>query len=809
MTPNGPADARVADSVSHELPGLAALAWMLFMQPILLHERLGKSGIDHANGSGWKLWRTQGPTQRVARQYCTGMLTVLCVAMPLLAFVTAGTCDLTGLPIAIGYPDVARGVGLGIGVGVTLGLVYGVASGVAFGVPFGVTLGLACGVKTVGVASGVIIVFPDDLMPAALAFVMAGSVERGVTYGLRWGIAGDSYVCVAHTVILALAVGVWLGVMTGPPLACQMVHPEDPNPTPPVSFIVEVSIVQGMIFGGGAAVLVLAFGILRVPLAIIETMLSLVLSRVEQRSRYRMLRMTPVLFHDLSYIPYVGLLSHIVMASRYNTNIATVRRVLDACERSPGQRHTGRVALAILQAHELSWLGASRRFQQAADLEGEWLPGNTGGASPLFAYAEVARYLLAAQLARVPRNRSQHIQRASDTLRALRNQRPPEIQAAREFRTTLETWERVVEELRQEARAASADVLPNPFRAGDPLQPDIGGETFRGRKEIVRQIELLIAAGERSASVALLGPRRSGKSSLLKMLPTMLPDTLCVFFDLQDNPLRKPLDLFSALARRAAEQARQQRRTEIPIPNGNSLQAAREWLDRLEQRASRERILLCLDEFETLEDLFDRQPGTRHELLQLMGLLRATIQHRRHVTLLVSGVTPFDELSELWNDYFISTRELRLGPLEDDLALDLLRQPIPASEGFPEDAVAEDVARAIVARTGGQPYLVQLYGFWLIEHLNTTSDKRRRARVSDLEAVDQTVFEQAAPYFRACLRPRGAPFDVESLIEQFAKAEGPDLTPRQRHWLVHRGLLAEDGRLAFPILGRWLMEYGD
>mgnify|MGYP001196759840 CR=1 FL=1 len=72
-----------------------------------------------------------------------------------------------------------------------------------------------------------------------------------------------------------------------------------------------------------------------------------------------------------------------------------------------------------------------------------------------------------------------------------------------------------------------------------------------------------------------------------------------------------------------------------------------------------------------------------------------------------------------------------------------LRQPIPVEEGFPDDAIPLPVAEAIVDRTGGQPYLTPLYGFWLVEELNKT--KRRQAVLEDVETVDQIVFEQAGP----------------------------------------------------------------
>ena len=72
-------------------------------------------------------------------------------------------------------------------------------------------------------------------------------------------------------------------------------------------------------------------------------------------------------------------------------------------------------------------------------------------------------------------------------------------------------------------------------------------------------------------------------------------------------------------------------------------------------------MLFCLDEFERFEEVVGEKSETKQQLVQLMGLLRATIQHRRRVRLLVAGNATFEELGPLWNDTFISARELRLG----------------------------------------------------------------------------------------------------------------------------------------------------
>ncbi len=173
------------------------------------------------------------------------------------------------------------------------------------------------------------------------------------------------------------------------------------------------------------------------------------------------------------------------------------------------------------------------------------------------------------------------------------------------------------------------------------------------------------------------------------------------------------------------------------------LEAAARWLDQLESLDGGGRILLCIDEFERLEDLY---PGDRRELLQLMGLIRATIQHKRRVRWLVAGVAPFDELDQLWTDHFINARELRVEHLDRPTSLGLLTKPSPR---FPDDTIPAAVAEAVFDRTGGQPMLLQLYGSLLVDRLN--QQDRRHAEPADVEPVELDVLQQASGYFRDTL----------------------------------------------------------
>lgn len=124
----------------------------------------------------------------------------------------------------------------------------------------------------------------------------------------------------------------------------------------------------------------------------------------------------------------------------------------------------------------------------------------------------------------MPYHRLGHLQKAEQRLEALNNQRLGERSAlAYALEQTVAVWQEVLGKLRAEAEAAATGMLPNPFRAGDPLNPDEGREVFRGREELIKRIKTLLPDPQQSASIALIGPRRCGKTSLLKMLPVMLP----------------------------------------------------------------------------------------------------------------------------------------------------------------------------------------------------------------------------------------------------------------------------------------------
>jgi hypothetical protein len=751
-----------------KLPNHFALLWLLFMQPITLHHHLKRCGI-YPDASALELWWAE-ENRAIKRAYVKEMFALLLWVTPAVALLLSIIAD------ALGYPLHPVGVAFGVTAGMAAGVTAGMAAGVAFGVTAGMTVGVAFGVA-VGVADGVIAGVARVALGVAfgVALGVALGVAAGVTVGVAVGVAELMKKLVGMIVIMGVMIGVILGFKEG----------------------VVIGIMTGMLVSISFTLSLYLIYTRLIPFYLIELLLQPFFYLAQRSTNRSTLYFVPVLYHDLSYFPHPFLLSHILLNA--DTHPETVARVLNACAIAPGQRKIGQAALAHLQARELTTLAQKHQFKAAVDLQGQWLSGIEGADNKLLAFRDTARYLQAAFDTDNGYHRLQHLETTTKSLQALANQlRGDDSLLARVLTDTLHIWENVTASLCRDTQAR-ATVIPNPFRFDNPLNPENDQPIFRGRENLIQRLAALLAHPEESASIALLGPRRCGKTSLLKMLPAKVPDAVFVFFDIQDNPMDSPLAFFQALAKRAREQAQRDRRLELPLilPDAPPFSALTQWFDSLETigKTSGHRILLCLDEFERLETSF---PGTRNDLLKLMGLFRATIQHRSHVRLLVSGAAPFDELDNLWSDHLINVQELRIGLLDRDNSLNLLRKPIPA---FPDEAIPLTVAKAIFERVNGQPYLLQLYAKLLVDHLN--ENEREQANIQDVEHIENLVLSQARSYFSNVFSKKP---NIQTALKNLALSKPAQLDRRTHRWLKRRYLLNEQEQLSIPVFGRWIRE---
>lgn len=725
------------------------------MQPLSLRRRLEGCGLESTPVIAWLFSRTHE-----ARKVKTGYLrrcSSLMVMIALVDIVAIGAMRHFGVPIA--QEEIAAGAIVGVALGVALRLANGMAGAVSLGVVLGAGMG-AAGAE-IWVAIGGVALVAAAVVAGAVAGTVAGTVPEaveGVTFGVLVGLALG--------VVFRLALGVVLGV---------------------------AGIGEGLFLSFAF----LAF-LLRLPMLLIEVPLQANLVRRHRNlgESTLNLRASPIFWHELSYLPLPCLCEHIESTAQDNPELA--RSALRQCAIIPGQRGTGLQAQERLRLNELESLGHKRQFAKLLDGKTLW---QTSGDDPeqdatRVLLMEIARSIRAADLSLTRQQRIRQYEEALDQIGIVASHLP--AKASELMESVVHAWRGGVEHLLEEARSTGEGSLPNPFRAGEALEPSLGSELFRGREEVVRRIENLLSEPNRPVSIALLAPRRCGKTSVLKMLSHLLPDAVCIFFDLQGHPVSSPRAFFEALDQETRKQALRDRSLRLPrFGDGPPFEAATAWIGALEEAAGERRILLCLDEFETLEASFPNENG---ELRQLMGLLRATIQHRRKIRILVSGEAPFDELGDLWYDHFISVRELRLEHLDPETALDLIRHP---TSEFPPEAMPEDVAKIIAERTDGQPFLVQLYAHEWVELLN--EEERNRAEVGDLDTIEKRVLESATNYFRN--RWTKAPPAAQHALATLARGETlTELERAARRWLQHRALIDEDLRLRIPVFGRFLVE---
>jgi len=276
--------------------------------------------------------------------------------------------------------------------------------------------------------------------------------------------------------------------------------------------------------------------------------------------------------------------------------------------------------------------------------------------------------------------------------------------------------------------------------------------------------------------VLLHGPRRLGKTSLLKQLPRALgPDAIPVFVDLQEDlgSAEHAGTLLGGLAAEILAAAfHQDRASGLPGPPDATALAAEpyvgfgRWLDSLEEALGSRHVLLCLDEFEKLQEQI--VAGRLDE--RVLDLLRGIAQHRRRVTVVLTGLRDVPELAPAWINRLVSTTSIPVGPLQRHEAVELIRAPVP---GFP-DVYSEEAVEAILAATACQPFLVQALCAQVVTLLNARrwQPGHPRAGIEEVEAATGPAITGATNYFIELWVENVQRVGLENLVRRLARAGG-------------------------------------
>ncbi|HWB07084.1 MAG TPA: AAA family ATPase [Verrucomicrobiales bacterium] len=483
-----------------------------------------------------------------------------------------------------------------------------------------------------------------------------------------------------------------------------------------------------------------------------------------------------------------------------------MNKLLDICRSVPGQQVTVAKAEAELGLRDLRRAGESGAWEAAGSLEGPWLPEELSARPVLLLFRDAAREVFAGTQPEVsPVAKVEHFTAALQLLDA-RNFPPPEEknrmdrELLRQAPTLADAWRALLKPMLEGAQAEAAKQVPNVFtNTGQSLDPASGRpserEVFRGRESCIQQVA--DALEQPKVSLAVIGPRRVGKTSLLKMITVFLPGDIFVYVDLQSGAGASPEAFCKALDTQLTEALR--RHTGVTVPRlGSRLNPAgtAEWIAELEAAAVRHRVVFCIDEYERLEALWS---GGAQELTQLLALIRSTIQHRNNVRFLIAGASPLADLPPLWTDHFISAQEIRVDFLDHDCAIGLLRKP---SQSFPDGTISQEVAEAIYARTAGQPHLLQTFGFRVVQRIN--KEERKIVTLDDVQAVEDRVLQDANNTFADY---RNAPPSAQRALESLARDQSPVWEPGMKHWLRQHGYLTADSTLRVPLFKTWLRRF--
>jgi len=503
----------------------------------------------------------------------------------------------------------------------------------------------------------------------------------------------------------------------------------------------------------------LILGVWRVYFWIPELLWSLALFLFSrQGSASKTLPYLPPRFDELIYLPLPFLDTLIIEA--YPENPAAARQTIDYLITSTNQQRIAANAIVGIAVTTLD------RCQTITDIvaisdELDWIPTpapkQLGEILPNF--LEISQTVRSTQTATTAYRQIELLQKPIAALGDIQNRLAFNRNAiiATSFGTLTQRWLQILQTACRtltEAAEKSGEI-PQPYIAGSALDPEDAKSRFKGRQDLFRQIENL-SLSPQPPILFLYGGRRTGKTSTLKYLPQKVgADLVPLLVDIQGIASTITLSGFAKSLATAIEKAAwNSRRLQLPQPDLEELKTdpfltLQTWFTQIERMASGKRFLLCLDEFECLDDLIT---ATKSHVP--LHFLRHVMQHRSQWILLFSGSHTPDELEPYWSDYLINTQSLRLTYLEEPEARELILKPV---ENFPDIYHPQAVDR-IIELTACQPYLVQLTCSLVVDRLNqkfreitggeTQAMPSFQATREDIDGVISKVLEVGGMYFR-------------------------------------------------------------
>lgn len=674
-----------------------------------------------------------------------------------------------GLPFdwETSWSSVADGVALGMALGVTLSVAFSMAFSMAFGIASGVIVGGTSGYAVVG------------LFPVAFVVMIATAI------GMAKGVASSVVKVVASSVVLGLAYVLTLGlvVLTMPFMAARVV----------------AGLAVGMAFALFYCRLIIY------PFDCLLAVLAAWMSRRSPQAPRRAWAWHPVRWNEVIWLPLPFTADLLVRLAQQDRAYGFEQIAFVAAERRLQRRAAVRalaqIALDDLRADTLEALvETDEKMAWTRDTPTVLPEAIVGYVTDFERIARLAGQSLALDNGY---RRNERIKHALEELERLQKRLIGARGNAARLLQTANQWRRLLEaESHRLAQQPMRRELPNPFVYGNPINEDRFG-VFAGRKDVVRAIEAAVLNAAVAPTLLLHGPRRMGKSSILKQLPRLLgPDFAPALVDCQQPAARESLPGLLRYLSVALAEGLQRRRVEVKPLTIEDLTVAPfqcfdAWLQSMERAMPPNlRAVLCLDEYERLQSALDAGWGA-----DFLDQLRHILQHRPRIVVMFTGARTFAELGPAWTDRFISARRLRVSFLKPDEVRPLLTRPIPE---FDLDYLP-GALEALIESTHCQPYLTQAVAFELVQYLNEGG--RKQAAVNDVEAAVTRALESGGEYFANVWTDAGE--EGQAILTALAEGRPAPESRKATRWLREHDVLNDAGNFAVPMMARWVREHSE
>ena len=270
------------------------------------------------------------------------------------------------------------------------------------------------------------------------------------------------------------------------------------------------------------------------------------------------------------------------------------------------------------------------------------------------------------------------------------------------------------------------EAVANPYVIGDPVR----GRLFVGREDILGKLEEWWQPRAPLQSVVLFGHRRMGKTSILLNLPDHLGAGIALaYVNLQlVGKAENAGQVLMTIADRVG------RATGVQPPGDADLlalpyQSFERYLTAVVAALDERGLIIALDEFESL----DEWSKTGAIPPDFVRYLRGLVQMHPRLGFVFAGLHTLEEMTaDYFQPFFASVIPLHVSFMREADAKYLLANP---ADDFLLDYDAEALEQAW-RLSGGQPFLVQLLGFSLVNRYNDQRFERHQMREPRFSAGD-------------------------------------------------------------------------